>query len=80
MESGIWNLASLPFSVTPVWYVLGMETMQLIHTPDSTDLMTLSNTDLEAFFADAGLAGEVVDNCDDARCPTCFAATPAKAA
>jgi len=57
-----------------------METMQLVHTAETTDITTLSDADLEAYFADAGLEVVVVARCDDVTCPACFAPVPAQAA
>ncbi len=58
-----------------------METMQLVHTTHTTDLTTRMDADIEAFFAQEGLAVEVVEHCMDATCPECFtAAAPARAA
>ena len=39
---------------------MGMETMHLVQTPHTTDLMSLSDSALEAFFASDGLTVEVV--------------------
>ena len=50
---------------------MGMETMHLIQTPHTTDLLSLSDTDLEAYFASAGLIAEVVTRCDTPRCRAC---------
>jgi hypothetical protein len=58
-----------------------METMQLITTTPTTDLTTLDDDALEAYFADAGLAVSVLPHCDDVTCPVCFVpANPARAA
>jgi hypothetical protein len=57
-----------------------METMHLIQTPQTTDLMSLSDSDIEAFFASAGLTVEVVTHCNTAECSVCFAAATARAA
>ena len=59
---------------------MNMEAIQHLNTQSPTDLLTKSDTDLEAFFADAGLEVKVVIHCSDATCPTCFASNPAKAA
>jgi len=59
---------------------MGMETLQLIQTPQTIDLMSLSGSDIEAFFASAGLAVDVVTHCNTAGCTLCFAATAATAA
>jgi hypothetical protein len=58
-----------------------METMQLVNTTPTTDLTTLDDEALEAYFADAGLTVSVLTHCDDATCPVCFARKrPARAA
>jgi len=57
-----------------------METMHLVQTPHTTDLMAVSDADLEAFFATAGLTVEVVAHCNTAGCPLCVTEEPAKAA
>ena len=58
-----------------------METMQLVHTTHTTDLTTWMDADVEAFFTQEGLAVKVVEHCNDATCPECFAAAaPARAA
>jgi hypothetical protein len=57
-----------------------METMQLIQTAPTTDLLSVSDSDIEAFFASAGLTAQVVAHCDTAGCPVCFAAEAARAA
>jgi len=59
---------------------MGMETMHLVQTPHTTDLMSLSDPDLEAFFASAGLTVEVVTHCNTVGCSVCFAAATARAA
>lgn len=56
-----------------------METMQLITTP-TMDLTRLTDEAIEAMFAAAGLEVEVIDHCDRADCPVCFAPIPARAA
>ena len=55
-----------------------METMQLITTTERTGALGWSDEAIEAFFASAGLAVEVVEHCSDASCPDCF--RPARAA
>jgi len=57
-----------------------MDTMQLVPSTPTTDLTTLGDDDIEAFFAAAGLNVSVVPHCDDATCGACFGQTPAKAA
>ncbi|GMR02639.1 MAG: hypothetical protein BMS9Abin20_0983 [Acidimicrobiia bacterium] len=57
-----------------------METMQSVHTTETTDLTALSDADVEAYFADSDLEVVVVAHCDDVTCPTCFAPAPARAA
>jgi hypothetical protein len=59
---------------------MGMETMHLIQTPPATDLMTMSDSDIEAFFATAGLDVDVVVHCNTVGCSLCFAAATARAA
>lgn len=46
--------------------------MTLVQTSETVDLTTLNATDLEAWFANAGLAVEVVSHCDSAGCEICF--------
>ena len=48
---------------------MDMSTMNLVTT---TDLTTLDFTQLEAWFADAGLAVTEVSHCATAGCPVCF--------
>lgn len=58
---------------------MGMNTLNLVTT---TDLTNLESTQLEAWFADAGLAVTKVSHCTTADCPVCFpfeAATSAAA-
>ena len=57
-----------------------METMHLIQTPQTTDLMSLSDSDLKAFFASAGLSIDVVAHCDTLGCAVCPTETTAQAA
>jgi len=58
-----------------------METIELVHTEDSTDLTALSDAAIESLFAEAGLEVEVMAHCNDVACPSCFApARPAQAA
>jgi hypothetical protein len=57
-----------------------METMHLVQTPHTTDLMSLSDSDLEAFFASTGLTVEVVAHCNTVGCSVCFAGVAAQAA
>jgi hypothetical protein len=54
--------------------------MHLIQTPQTTDLMSLSDSDLEAFFASAGLAVVVVAHCDTVGCAVCPTEAAAQAA
>ena len=50
-----------------------MKTMTLIHTAEKAhDLLTMSDDDLERWFADAGLTVEAVPHCSSAGCTTCF--------
>jgi hypothetical protein len=50
-----------------------MNTMTLVHTTEKTDsLLTMTNTELEAWFADAGLSVETVSHCPSAGCTMCF--------
>ena len=57
-----------------------METMHLIQTPQATDLMSLLDPDLEAFFASAGLPVTIVAHCDTVGCAVCPAEGAAQAA
>ncbi len=57
-----------------------MEKMQLVHTTEATDLTTLADADLEAFFAGVGVEVKIVAHCNDVTCPACFAPAPAQAA
>jgi hypothetical protein len=60
-----------------------MNTMTLINTAAlDTDLLTATDAELEAWFANAGLTVAVVPHCDSAACPICFppVAVPARAA
>jgi hypothetical protein len=57
-----------------------METMHLIQTPHPTDLMSLSDSDLEAFFASNGLTVAVVAHCDTVGCAACPTEAAAQAA
>ena len=57
-----------------------METMHLIQTPQATDLMSLSDPDLEVFFASAGLAVTVVAHCDTVGSAVCRIEAAAQAA
>jgi len=59
---------------------MGMETMHLIQTPQTTDLMSLSDSDLEAFFSSAGLTVEVLAHCDTPGCAVCPTEATAQAA
>ena len=59
---------------------MGMETMHLIKTPQTTDLMSLSDSDLEAFFGSAGLTVDVVTDCDTLGCAVCPTGATAQAA
>lgn len=56
-----------------------METMQLIPTT-KMDITLLTDEAIEAFFASAGLTGQIVEHCDCAACPVCFDQAPARAA
>lgn len=50
-----------------------MNTMTLIHTTEKADdLLTMSDSDLESWFAEAGLAVEAVPHCSTAGCTECF--------
>ena len=51
---------------------MDMKTMQLVPNPTTTNLTTLDDNAIEAFFADLGVAVSVVAHCDDAACPVCF--------
>jgi hypothetical protein len=57
-----------------------METMHLIQTPQATDLMSLSDPDLEGFFASAGLPVTVVAHCNTVGCAVCPTEAAAQAA
>ncbi len=57
-----------------------METMHLIQPPQTADLTTVSDSDLQAIFASAGLAVDVVAHCSTADCHVCFAEAAARAA
>jgi hypothetical protein len=57
-----------------------METMHLVQTPQTPSLESLSDTDIEAFFASAGLPVEVVAHCDTPGCSVCFTEAIAQAA
>ena len=57
-----------------------METMHLIQTPQIADLMSLSDSELEAFFASAGLTVDVVAHCDTLGCAVCPTEATAQAA
>jgi len=58
-----------------------MNTMHLITTaPSTTELTSLADTDVEAFFAEAGLTVKVVTHCDTAGCSVCFEELLAQAA
>jgi hypothetical protein len=59
---------------------MGMETMHLVQTPPTTDLMSVSDSALEAFFASAGLAATVVTHCNTVGCPMCFTEASVQAA
>jgi hypothetical protein len=59
---------------------MDMERMQLIQTPQTTDLRPLSDAEIEAIFASAGLSVEVVAHCNSAGCPMCFSEVAARAA
>ena len=48
-----------------------METMTLVHSTHTDDLMALSNSKLEAWFDAGGLTVAVVTNCGDPSCPDC---------
>ena len=54
--------------------------MHLVQTPHTTDLTSLSDYDLEAFFDSVGITLEVVDHCGTADCTVCFPELVAKAA
>jgi hypothetical protein len=53
---------------------MDMNTMNLV----TTDLTTLDSTELEAWFADVGLAVTEVSHCATADCPVCFPFETAK--
>jgi len=57
-----------------------METMHLIQPSQTADLTTVSDSDLEAIFASAGLDVDVVAHCNTAGCQVCFADVAARAA
>lgn len=59
-------------SVIPRRYVMGMETMTLEQKTETVDLTTLSDTNLESWFANAGLDVEAVSHCNSAGCEICF--------
>ena len=59
---------------------MGMETMHLVQTLHTTDLMSLSDSALEAFFASAGMSVEVVAHCNAAECSVCHPETTVRAA
>jgi hypothetical protein len=59
---------------------MGMETMHLVQTPHAIDFNSLSDIDIEAFFASAGLPVEVVTHCSTPDCSTCFTEAVAEAA
>jgi hypothetical protein len=59
---------------------MGMETMHLIQTPQTTDLTSLSDSDLEEFFASVGLSVDVVALCDTIGCVACPTGAAAQAA
>jgi hypothetical protein len=54
--------------------------MHLVQTPPTTDLMSLSDSDLEAFFTSVGLSVEVVAHCNTVGCSVCFAGAAVQAA
>jgi len=55
--------------------------MQLVQSDRQADLTALSDIEIEAYFAEAGLVAEIVEHCDDATCPSCCAPEyPARAA
>lgn len=56
-------------------YVMGMETMTLVQKTETVDLITLSDTNLESWFAIAGLDVKAVVHCDTAGCEICFPTT-----
>ncbi|MCZ7534421.1 MAG: hypothetical protein M5U23_13670 [Acidimicrobiia bacterium] len=53
-----------------------METMTLIQTTEAVDLITLSDRDLETWFASTGLDVKAVSHCDSAGCELCFPTMP----
>ena len=55
-----------------------MKTMQLI--TNETAATVIDDDALVDMFAQAGLSVAIVDHCDDASCPVCFAVAPAQAA
>jgi hypothetical protein len=53
-----------------------MKTMMLIETkPRTEELMTVSDAELESWFADAGLTVRAVTHCDSGACVICFEPT-----
>ncbi|MEN8039921.1 MAG: hypothetical protein ABFR95_00275 [Actinomycetota bacterium] len=57
-----------------------METMTLIHTTKTNDLMAMSKRELEAWFDAGGLTVELVANCPDTMCSDCITLEPAQTA
>jgi len=68
---------------------MDMNTMNLVTTTPAqmnpmtgrtADLTTFDSTELEAWFADAGLAVTAVSHCATADCPVCFPLEAAQSA
>ncbi len=57
-----------------------MDTMTLVHTTKTENLMAMSKRELEAWFDAGGLTVEVVANCADPTCPDCMTIEPARTA
>ena len=53
-----------------------MMNTQMTITTATMDLSDLADEAIEAFFLSNGLGVEVVDHCDRADCPSCFAPLP----
>ena len=52
--------------------VTTLPTQSNLTTSRTADLTTLDSTQLEAWFADTGLAVTAVSHCASADCPVCF--------
>lgn len=57
-----------------------MEPITLVHSTKTTNLMAMSNYELERWFDAFGFTVEVVARCGDPTCPDCIAVEPAQAA